>query len=162
MHSTANAPLVRGPLQILRQVEAWLDARGKWAWIATMVVGFITFVPLGLAILAYMIWGKQMFGQNCRARRQNGNEGLSREGWGRHSGFRSRDTGNQSFDTYKADTLRRLEEEQGAFESFLQRLRDARDKQEFDSFMDDRAAKAKSDIVETRPDDSAEPRRGEY
>jgi hypothetical protein len=32
-----------------------------------------------------------------------------------------------------------LEDEQTAFESFLQRLRDAKDKAEFDQFMDDRA-----------------------
>lgn len=48
-------------------------------------------------------------------------------------------TGNAAFDAYKADTLRRLEEEQTNFESFLERLRDAKDKAEFDQFMDDRA-----------------------
>ncbi len=48
-------------------------------------------------------------------------------------------SGNTAFDAYKTDTLRRLEEEQTAFESFLQRLRDAKDKSEFDSFMEDRA-----------------------
>jgi hypothetical protein len=50
-------------------------------------------------------------------------------------------SGNSAFDAYKADTLRRLEEEQDAFEAFLQRLRDAKDKAEFDQFMDDRAAR---------------------
>ena len=50
-----------------------------------------------------------------------------------------RPTGNTAFDAYKADTLRRLEEEQNNFESFLDRLRDAKDKAEFDQFMDDRA-----------------------
>jgi hypothetical protein len=48
-------------------------------------------------------------------------------------------SGNTAFDAYKADTLRRLEEEQNNFESFLERLRDAKDKAEFDQFMDDRA-----------------------
>ena len=51
----------------------------------------------------------------------------------------TRSTGNSAFDAYKADTLRRLEEEQGNFEAFLERLRDAKDKAEFDQFMDDRA-----------------------
>jgi hypothetical protein len=46
--------------------------------------------------------------------------------------------GQHAFDAYKADTLRRLEEEQDAFEAFLQRLRDAKDKSEFDQFMDER------------------------
>jgi hypothetical protein len=48
-------------------------------------------------------------------------------------------SGNTAFDAYKAETLRRLEDEQVAFESFLQRLREAKDKSEFDNFMDDRA-----------------------
>ncbi|MDQ2067984.1 DUF2852 domain-containing protein, partial [Xinfangfangia sp. CPCC 101601] len=52
-----------------------------------------------------------------------------------------RSSGNAAFDAYKADTLRRLEEEQDAFEAFLQRLREAKDKTEFDSFMQDRARK---------------------
>jgi hypothetical protein len=56
-----------------------------------------------------------------------------------------RSSGNTAFDAYKADTLRRLEEEQEAFEAFLQRLRDAKDKAEFDQFMDDRARRAQSD-----------------
>lgn len=59
----------------------------------------------------------------------------------RKHGFKP--TGNSAFDAYKADTLQRLEEEQEAFESFLQRLRDAKDKQEFDAFMDDRAKRAR-------------------
>jgi hypothetical protein len=57
-----------------------------------------------------------------------------------HAAFRS--SGNTAFDAYKAETLKRLETEQEAFESFLQRLREAKDKQEFDSFMDERARRA--------------------
>ena len=41
--------------------------------------------------------------------------------------------------TCKEETLRRLEEEQHNFEAFLERLRDAKDKAEFDQFMDERA-----------------------
>jgi len=58
---------------------------------------------------------------------------------GRHAMHAMKPTGNSAFDAYKADTLRRLEEEQNNFESFLERLRDAKDKAEFDQFMDDRA-----------------------
>lgn len=58
-----------------------------------------------------------------------------------------RPTGNTAFDAYKADTLRRLEEEQDSFETFLERLRAAKDKSEFDAFMDERA---------TRKDDTEE------
>jgi hypothetical protein len=114
------------------RAETWLDDRGKGAWIAAMVLGFILFWPLGLALLAYMIWSKRMFNGSCGARRAY-----------RHhaQGFTS--TGNSAFDAYKAETLRRLEEEQEAFESFLQRLREAKDKAEFDQFMDDRARRAR-------------------
>lgn len=63
----------------------------------------------------------------------------------------STSSGNSAFDAYKADTLRRLEEEQSNFESFLTRLRDAKDKAEFDQFMQDRAAKA----PDARDDDAA-------
>ena len=52
---------------------------------------------------------------------------------------RSAPTGNSAFDAYREDTLKRLEDEQTAFQSFLQRLREAKDKTEFDQFMDERA-----------------------
>lgn len=67
----------------------------------------------------------------------------------RHAAFKS--SGNSAFDAYKADTLRRLEEEQGSFEAFLERLRAAKDKSEFDQFMADRAPKASA---QTETDES--------
>ena len=45
---------------ILRQARDWLDERGKGAWIAAMVLGFIFVWPLGLAVLFYMIWSGRM------------------------------------------------------------------------------------------------------
>lgn len=110
--------------------EAWLDSKGKGAWIAAMVLGFIFFWPIGLALLAYMIWSKRMFSGNCASRRHSHR---------RHHGFTS--SGNTAFDAYKADTLKRLQDEQDAFEAFLKRLRDAKDKTEFDQFMDERSSK---------------------
>ncbi len=112
--------------------EAWLDDKGKGAWIAAMVLGFIFFWPVGLALLAYMIWSKRMFNGSC-ARRAH------------HSRHAFKSSGNTAFDAYKSETLRRLEEEQEAFEAFLQRLRDAKDKSEFDEFMKDREHRARSD-----------------
>jgi hypothetical protein len=110
--------------------ENWLDQRGKGAWIVAMVLGFIFFWPVGLALLAYMIWSKRMFksGSTCTDRARTA----------RHA-FQS--SGNTAFDAYKAETLRRLEDEQASFQDFLKRLRDAKDKAEFDQFMDDRARK---------------------
>ena len=114
--------------------EAWLDQKGKGAWIAAMVLGFIFFWPVGLALLAYMIWSKRMFSKSCTTR----------------STFRSastalRPSGNSAFDAYKADTVSRLEREQMEFENFLERLREAKDKSEFDQFMDERAKAAHSE-----------------
>jgi hypothetical protein len=134
--STPQAPMVQEAQGWFQRAEAWLDARGKGAWIAAMVLAFILFWPIGLALLAYMIWSKRMFNGSC---------GKSRH-MTRHK-FRS--SGNTAFDAYKADTLRRLEEEQDAFEAFLQRLRDAKDKSEFDQFMDERTKTAKADNGDT-------------
>jgi len=141
---------MRGPggiFTMARNVEAWLDARGKPAWIAAMVVSFIFVWPVGLALLAYLIWSKRMFNRSsCGEGRESRGPWASQ--WGgkcghRHGGgFRS--SGNTAFDAYKEETLRRLQEEQDAFQSFLQRLREAKDKTEFDAFMDDRARQAKA------------------
>ena len=57
---------------------------------------------------------------------------------GRWGGWEPRSSGNRAFDEYRAETLRRLEEEQKDFRDFLDRLRHARDKAEFDQFMADR------------------------
>ena len=119
------------------RTEAWLDEKGKGAWIAAMVLGFIFIWPVGLALLFYMIWSKRMFSKSC---------GMSRRT--RHPLSHLRSTGNTAFDSYKADTLRRLEEEQEKFEEFLERLRDAKDKSEFDMFMDERAKAARDDTAE--------------
>ena len=52
--------------------------------------------------------------------------------------WQPRSSGNNAFDEYRADTLRRLEEEEKEFHEFLNRLRAAKDKSEFDQFMADR------------------------
>ncbi len=98
-----------------------------------MVLGFVFFWPVGLALLFYMIWSKRMFNKSCSSRRMT------------RAMTSTRSTGNSAFDSYKADTLRRLEEEQTNFEAFLERLRDAKDKAEFDQFMDERAKPSTSD-----------------
>ncbi|MEM9319098.1 MAG: DUF2852 domain-containing protein [Pseudomonadota bacterium] len=51
----------------------------------------------------------------------------------------AKSSGNASFDAYRDALMTRLEEEQTNFEGFLGRLRDAKDKAEFDQFLDDRA-----------------------
>lgn len=64
-----------------------------------------------------------------------------------HSAVHS-SSGNRAFDTYKEDTLKRLEDEQRAFEGFLERLREAKDKTEFDAFMAERDKKAAAPTAE--------------
>ncbi|MDO5632779.1 MAG: DUF2852 domain-containing protein [Paracoccus sp. (in: a-proteobacteria)] len=105
----------------LRAIRDWLDQRGKGAWLIAMILGFVFVWPVGLAILAYMIWSKRMFG--CR----------------NHTARRAfTPTGNSAFDAYRSETLKRLEDEHREFLDFLQKLRDAKDKAEFDQFMETR------------------------
>ena len=120
--------------------EAWLDSKGKGAWIAAMVLGFIFFWPVGLALLFYMIWSKKgMFGKSCRTK-------------SRHRMHVMASSGNSAFDAYRDETIARLEEEQANFEAFLERLREAKDKAEFDQFMEERARKAGEDDNKTDDD----------
>ena len=129
------APTYTAQRSWLGRTEDFLDDKGKGAWIAAMVVGFILFWPLGLALLAYMIWSKRMFSKSCR--RTGRHHEMRRAGYAA-----MKNSGNTAFDAYKADTLRRLEQEQNDFEAFLERLREAKDKAEFDQFIDERAKKA--------------------
>ncbi|MFK7937797.1 MAG: DUF2852 domain-containing protein [Roseovarius sp.] len=129
------------------RTEAWLDDKGKPAWIAAMVLGFIAFWPVGLALLFYMIWSKNMFCSTARTKTHNRSCG-----WSGRSDITRRSTGNAAFDAYRGETLRRLEEEQHNFEAFLQRLRDARDKAEFDQFMDERTTAAAAPHADDEPE----------
>jgi len=159
MYTTTDTARPGGIRAGLRRGEDWLDRKGKWAWIAAMILGFVFFWPVGLALLAYMIWGKQMFARSCGQRRAHDHQ------WGRHAFRAGQSTGNSAFDSYKTEALRRLEDEQAAFETFLQRLRNSKDKTEFDAFMEDRArATAAQDAAEAevppKPETGARP--GEY
>lgn len=131
--------------------EAWLDSKGKGAWIAAMVLGFIFFWPVGLALLFYMTWSKRMFSKSCRHRNHTRSYGSPFQGM--HA---MKPSGNTAFDAYKAETLRRLMDEQEQFEAFLERLRAAKDKSEFDEFMEERAeaAKAPRDTADADKEDA--------
>jgi uncharacterized protein DUF2852 len=111
----------------LERARDWLDERGRAAWIAVMVIGFVLFWPIGLALLVYLFWSKRM---SCHS-------------WGRHhhrNHHAGRPTGNTAFDAYRTETLKRLEEERDAFLRFLEQLRAAKDQAEFDQFMSGRQA----------------------
>ena len=130
-----------------------------------MIVGFLWWWPLGLLILGYLIarhkfgfWRRPIYAGNgpmnwdcsmtwdrgmdrwerkmARAqekmeRARSMMEGFrSRGGW-----FGSSTSGNHAFDDYRTETLKRLEDEQREFKEFLERLRFAKDRAEFDQFM---------------------------
>ena len=118
-----------------------LDDIGKPAWIALMVLGFVLYWPVGLALLAFLLWSGRMgcWSHGRRAYWRDGNrehwDDRLRRWYDRHAPPSS---GNRAFDDYRADTLRRLEDEQRAFAEFLDRLRFAKDKSEFDAFLAER------------------------
>jgi Protein of unknown function (DUF2852) len=123
--------------EAIMPIAAMLNDLGRPAWIVLMILGFVFWWPVGLAILAFMIWSRKMgcwnhrgFGrwQDCADR-----AGDAAKRWGQ-----PRTSGNRAFDEYRSETLRRLEDEQREFREFLERLRLAKDKAEFDQFMTER------------------------
>lgn len=129
-YSTTNfgSAQPRGLLAPLVRLRDWLDEKGKLAWVAAVVLGFIAFWPIGLAILGYMIWRNRMLCNHNKGRSSLRNA--------------SRSSGNTAFDAYRDATLKRLEDEHDQFMSFLHQLREAKDKAEFDEFMRQRREKA--------------------
>lgn len=136
---------------------AFLNDIPKPIWIAAMVMGFIVFWPIGLAILAYTIgsrrWGRRGMGgpgggpgqwYNTNGTPQPagpcawGKWGDWSAPWNQAQRPPAPPSGNAAFDEYRSETLRRLEDEQKEFVDYLDRLRQAKDKAEFDQFMADR------------------------
>lgn len=101
--------------------------------ITLMVVGFIVFWPLGLAMLGWIIWGERL-------------ESWWAENRHRVKAGRPVDaSGNEAFEEYRRAELdrlererRRIEEEAAEFQTFLRELRMKRDREEFDRFMAER------------------------
>jgi hypothetical protein len=59
--------------------------------------------------------------------------------------------GSPAFDEYRAETLRRLEREQGEFQEFVEHLRMAKDKAEFDQFIGERRAPPPRASLDPKP-----------
>jgi hypothetical protein len=116
--------------------------------ILLMILGFIIFWPLGLAMLAFILWGDRI--PEFRRNVSDNGRGWAREFRGCGSGYRGYSrSGNVAFDEYRARELerleqerRRLDEERREFEEFVRNLRRAKDQEEFDRFMADRKAKS--------------------
>ena len=135
----------------MNDMVAKLDDFGRPAWIALMVASFIVFWPLGLAMLAFLLWsGRMGHGWGCRSFDSRWQQRMAgkwdrfeqqRDRWGRGGGRGFASSGNRAFDEYREETLKRLEDEQREFREFLERLRLAKDRSEFDQFMTDRKNK---------------------
>ncbi|MBL8250273.1 MAG: DUF2852 domain-containing protein [Candidatus Competibacter sp.] len=121
----------------------------KAVWIGLIILGFMIWWPLGLAVLAYLFWSGKM--RCCHSDRADDAQPrgfrifFHTRGKGCCSPRRSDSTGNSAFDEYRKETLRRLEDDQREFVEFLERLRRARDRAEFDQFMAERNRRPESD-----------------
>ncbi|RUU45755.1 DUF2852 domain-containing protein, partial [Mesorhizobium sp. M6A.T.Ca.TU.002.02.2.1] len=98
--------------------------RPAWtpATIALMVIGFMVFWPLGLAMLAYIIWGDRLEGFKRDVNRATDGifAGCRRSSdkaarWG-HGSAR---TGNVAFDDWREKELERLNEERRKLDEML-------------------------------------------
>ncbi len=122
--------------------------------IAMMVLGFVVFWPLGLAMLAYIIWGDRLDGFKRDVNRATDDVFSGCRRATRRSHTHSR-TGNVAFDDWREAELERLAEERRKlddareeFDDYVRELRRAKDQKEFDRFM----AKRKAD--KDRPADN--------
>jgi hypothetical protein len=111
-------------------------------WIVLLVLSLWVSWPLALGLFVVLLWTGRL-----DAWRRAGMS-MWQDGFGpmRPPGtwWPPRSSGNHAFDDYRSDTLRRLEEEEKEFREFLNRLRAAKDKTEFDQFMADRRNQAGS------------------
>ena len=119
------------------------SSRGRWSAlnIVLMIIGFAVFWPLGLAMLAWIIWGDEI-GRKTEELKSQFRSFSDRAPTFRTGAFR--DTGNVAFDEYRAREMKRLDEERrkidamrAEFEVFLKELRRVKDQEEFDRFMQD-------------------------
>lgn len=119
--------------------------RPAWtpATIAMMVIGFMIFWPLGLAMLAYILWGDRLdtFKRDVNQATENVRGAFKCGGSSRRDGWHQA-TGNAAFDDWREQELARLDEERQKldemrkeFDEYSRELRRAKDQAEFDEFM---------------------------
>ncbi len=152
--------------------EEWANAgwrgRGANRWTAfeiiAMVLGFVVFWPIGLAILGYKYWQRKNGGDDLqtfashrwnearaamasmRGAGSSAPRPWSSGPWSR--GGYAPSTGNRAFDDWKTAELARLEEERRKldeahreFAEFVENIRKAKDREEFEHFMNERRNK---------------------
>jgi len=132
--------------------------RPAWtpATIALMVLGFIAYWPLGLAVLAYILWGERLeiFRRDVGRATDRVTAGLKRSG-ARMPFAGVAQTGNVAFDDWREAELarldaerRRLDDASAEFATYARELRRAKDQEEFDRFMNDRARTRRRDVAD--------------
>ena len=98
-----------------------MDEFGRPAWVLATVAAFWMFWPLGLAVLAYLAWTGRLKTMTAGGMGEAMSGAMSGAGqWfnlrgDQGAGHGGRSSGNKAFDDYRAETLRRLEEEQREF-----------------------------------------------
>jgi len=121
--------------------------RPAWtpATIALMVLGFMVFWPLGLAMLAYILWGDRLDAFKADVNRATDDFACSFRKKNRQ-GMRA-GSGNAAFDDWRDAEMSRLDEERKKldemrreFDQHMRDLRMARDRTEFEQFMAARQA----------------------
>jgi hypothetical protein len=141
MAYTADPNHWRGPTN---EYERPYSDHRPWhpGWIVLTVIGFLFWWPIGLALLFFTLGSRKMGCWSHQDRwagkmeRMQGKMDRMRSRMDRHGfPFGSPSSGNRAFDEYRMETLQRLEDEQKDFREFLDRLRHAKDKEEFDLFM---------------------------
>ena len=107
--------------------------------IPVSIVAMVQFGVLGLVLAAVLAW------QWTRVTGLHGDSGsladIVQDVRPDSPTAEEKSSGNASFDAYRTALMERLEQEQESFEGFLTRLRAAKDKAEFDEFLDARARK---------------------
>jgi hypothetical protein len=132
MAYTADVHQWRGPVE-----EPCRPQHVHPGLVIATILGFLFWWPVGLAFLFFTLRSTKMGCGSRQDRWQNKMERMRNRmerGFG-FGGFGPASSGNRAFDEYRMETLRRLEEEQTEFRDFLDRLRHAKDKEEFDQLM---------------------------
>jgi len=137
----------------------WRRGGSRWTpfEIIAMVLGFIVFWPIGLAILGYKFWQRRYGGpdlQTLASDRWQEARGMmaSNSSWGcgarRWARSYATPTGNLAFDEWRTAELarlgeerRKLDEAQREFAEYVEAIRRAKDREEFERFMAERRAR---------------------
>lgn len=121
----------------------------EWSFltIGLMILGFILFWPIGLAMLAYILWGEKFGGSAEKAESwvREKRDWARKRRCGSRSHMSRHSSGNAAFDDYRQEQMKRLDEERRRldeeiteFQDYMRNLHKARDREEFDRFMRER------------------------